>query len=242
MAIKWPTDFPKVIQLTTIAWLKKHKNYIAAKAGCTDAAYKLACDLLKNEQRLLKINDVSLKFPKAVYVGVHAKEEAGVNKIPIMLTKLIGELTNQPVDDNIVQKTKVCRTGKDEIYRLAFRPKFDGNVKVGQEYILVDDVISRGGTLSELRFYIEKHGGKVVQMIAFAASRYSTNIALTEETKNSLISKYGMLGLQIYLKDCDLYEGNIGCLTEAEGRRILLDGTRDRIIKARQATSGKAFR
>ena len=228
-----------VIQLSTIAWLKKHKEYATAKAGNIDAAYRLALSIFGNAKRLLKIKNLGLQYPSAIITGVHAEEETGRNKIPESHAKQIGILTGLEVDKEIVQKTRVYRTGKDEIYRLAYRPKFDGKVQAGREYILIDDVTSKGGTLSELNFYIEQNGGKVVQMVVAGAGRYSTNIALTEKTKTEIINIYGTIALQEFLKEHDIYAGNIGYLTESEARRIMAAGalnrTRDRIVKIRQA-------
>ena len=235
----WTVDFPRVVQLTSITKLLSHKDYMAAKAGDIDAAYRLTYDILTDKKRLLKIKALKVKYPNAVYVGVHAEERNGKNKIPEALAQFIGNLTGQAVDTEIIQTVKAGRTGQGEMYRLAYRPKFDGHVQAGKEYILVDDVISRGGTFGELKFYIEQCGGKVVQMVAAAAGRFSTCIALTEKTKNVLIKEYGIVSLQRFLRELDIYAGNVGYLTESEARRILeagpLDRTTNRIIEIRQA-------
>jgi len=187
----------------------------------------------------MKIKRLGLEHPNAIVAGVHAEEITGRNKIPEALAKQIGILTGLEVDKEIVQKTRAQRTGKGEIYRLAHRPAFDGKVQAGRDYILIDDVISKGGTLNELKFYIEQNGGKVVQMVVAGAGRYGTNIALTEKTKTEIISMYGTIALHEFLKEHDIYAGNIGYLTESEARRIMAAGplneTRNRIFTCGQA-------
>ena len=73
-----------------------------------------------------------------------------MNKIPRTLAAYIGYNAGLEVDTSIVQTEKVGHTGANAWHRLAFRAKFDGKVKPDKQYILVDDVVTAGGTFGEL--------------------------------------------------------------------------------------------
>lgn len=234
----WPKDFPNVTSLTTISNMKNHPAYAAAKGGDVDAAFELTRDLLGGKEQQRKIKELGQRYPGAAVVPVHAEERSGRNKIPEVLADYVADVAGLEADTEIVQSEKVGRTGSDAIYRLAFRPKFDGQVKKGQEYILVDDVVTGGGTLSELRYYIESKGGKVVHMMTAGAAQFSTNIALSDQTRLALEQKHGIIELRKFLKENNLYGGNHQALTESEARTLLaarsLDSARDRITAAKQ--------
>jgi len=246
-AIGTPSECPSVMPpLTTIAKMKSHTDYVAAKAGDTDAAYRLVNSILSGEEQKRKIAELARKYPDAVLVAVHAEEKLGRNKIPLLLMAQISKMTGIEYSSDIVQTNKVGRTGSDSMHRLAYRPKFDGKVQAGRRYILLDDVITVGGTLSELRCFIESKGGKVDCLVTVAAARHGTNFALSNTTRYELESRYGILQLEKFLKEYDLYGGKIGYLTESEGRTILaagsLDSAGDRIAKARRERSVQEIR
>ena len=50
---------------------------------------------------------------------------------------------------------------------------------------MVDDFIGQGGTLANLRGWIEEHGGKVVAAVALTGKPYSANPSLTYVEANS---------------------------------------------------------
>lgn len=56
----------------------------------------------------------------------------------------------------------VGHTGANGFLRLARQAVFDGEVIAGAEYLLVDDFIGQGGTLANLKGYIESSGGIVL--------------------------------------------------------------------------------
>lgn len=235
----WPEGFPNVIVQTTVSKMKRHPDYKAAKGGNREAAQRLVYDLLTGKKQREKIHDLAKAYPEAIVVAPHAIEASGKNKIPETYAAYIEERTGLKFEQSIVQSNIIGRTGSGAWYRMAFRPKFDGEVETGKTYILVDDVVTQGGTLSELRYYIEKHGGKVVCMTTLGQSQFSANIALTSKTKLALEEKFGIIKLGSFLKENGLYEGNHEALTESEARTLLhskgLDAARDRIAAERQA-------
>ena len=220
--------------------LETHPDYYAAKnQEDRAAALRLVNDFLNTPENLAKLETLNEKFPSSIIVSIHAVEAMGKNYIPQILADYIGNLTGLEVDDNIVQTNRVHRTGTDEWHRFAFRPSFDGDVKAGRGYILVDDVFSLGGSFNELRRFIESRDGRVVQVIAMATGRSGSEIALNPKTLKNLIDRYGKDKLYSFLKEIDLYGGNYETLTEPEARALRrapsLDEARNRILAARQA-------
>jgi len=218
--------------------MKNHPDYFNAKSGDTNAAYKLVNDIIQGEKQQIKILKLAADYPDAILVGVHAQEAYGINKIPETMAQLIHKATGLKIDANIVQSVKVMRTNSNSFYRLANRPKFSGEIQSGSQYILIDDVITCGGTLSELRCFIESNGGIVVQMLTLSASKFSTNINLSEKTKFKLLGKYDIMNLRSILKEFDIYGGNERYITESEARILTsartINAARDRIAQARQ--------
>ena len=242
MQNEWQSESPKVTQLTSIARMKSHPDYMAAKSGDITAAYNLIRDLLCRSQ-LKKIQALGRQYPNAILTGVYAEEATGKNKIPHALVCAIGELTGIQDDFSIVQNNRARHTGKDMAFRLAYRPKFTGTVQTGRDYIIADDVVTSGATLGELRYYIESRGGKVVHMVVVAAAKFSTHIAMSQKTYFDLKSKYSIMPLQLFLRENNIYEGTYQYLTEAEARSILCAGTidaaGDRIAQARRGGGGQ---
>ena len=168
-----------------------------------------------------KLFDLQKRFPDAILVPVRALERAGNNRLPSAFANYFGHVTGLHVDDQIVQTNQTGHTGSGSDYRMAHRPTFEGAVIPGRTYIIVDDVVTMGGTLGELRAHIESHGGKVGAITTLAAAQFSAQIALTPKTKLALETKFDQTALSEWLKQQHIYGGNIGALTEAEGRWLL---------------------
>ncbi len=243
----WTPGFPPVMHFTDLEnccakpWklIEAHPDYFAAKKQeDRAAAFRLVHDFLRTPENRVQLKTLKLKYPNAVIVSVHALEAEGENKIPQMLADHIGDNTGLDVDDSIVQTNRVHRTGNDEWYRFGLRPTFDGNVKPGRGYILVDDVFTHGGSFNELRLFIERNGGKVVQTAAMSLGGHGNKIAPEPHLTKALIDKFGKDNLNLFLKEIDLYDGNYKALTNPETfalrRTPSLDEARDRILAAKQ--------
>lgn len=212
----WPENFPRVVPMSSGVALQNHPLHAAAKAGDMDAAAQLVLDLAKPD----KIKLLAAQFPNAVVVPVHAQEAHGINHIPRKFADFISHIAGLEADTEIIQSSTAFRTGKGGWYRLAFRPSFEGEVQPGREHILVDDCITGGGSLSELRQHVIRGGGKVVAMSTIGYAQFSTNIALTENTRDNLAMRYNSMILYDWLKQNNIYAGEAGALTESEARLI----------------------
>ena len=229
----WPDDFPKAFNQTSVAAMKKHPGYKAGKAGDKREAISLVDELIKIE----KTQQMGRQFPDAILVAPHAQEASGINQIPLQIANGISERTGLPVDANIVQSNKAYRTGKGAAEKMIARPEFDGDVIKGQEYILVDDVLSQGGTMSELRHYIENKGGKVVAVAPLTYARGSGILGVQNSTIKNLNERFGKNELEKLLQEFNV-SGKTEAITEREGRYLLkfrsLDSIRNRLTQAKQ--------
>ena len=84
-------------------------------------------------------------------------------------------------DDSVVQAARVGHTQASTEKRLATPPKFVGVVHPGKSYIVVDDVLTSGSTVANLRHYIESKGGKVRQPPGAELAKRKGSIAFTIE-------------------------------------------------------------
>jgi hypothetical protein len=167
--------------------LKEHPRYREAKAGSTDAAIKLVYDLA-----IPLVKEVAQKFlPQLIYVAPHAVEATGDNAIPQVLATALAVFTKGTVDNSIVQATKVFHTGADPMERMNLRPAFDGDVGEGEQYVLVDDVSTMGGTLAELSNYIQLRGGNVVGVVVIVNASRSGRLYPVQKTVRLMERRFG---------------------------------------------------
>jgi hypothetical protein len=244
----WGDEFPSVMHFVdTENKSDKPWKLLSNMPGYGDAkdnenfgtAAKLVENLMETDENQRQLRNLKKTYADAVLVAVHAEEANGKNKLPIALAAYIHTKTGIAIDDSIIQVNKPQRTGNGALHRLAFRPEFDGDVLQGKKYILVDAVFSNGGTLGELRRYIESKGGVVVQAAALAVGNYGDIIAPRPETLKTLLDKHGQENVESFLKEIKLYDGHYEHLTEPEASYLAnrvhsLDAARNKIFKARQ--------
>ena len=182
-------DFPDVLIHADESVVKKHLDYVAAKAGDVAAAKQLVADVL-NPNAVAHIRDV-LGGSRSFITPVFAEEKTGINRIPAVFAEVLGERIDLPVYDEIVQINKVGHTGASGYHRLAYPALFDGEVRQNATYLLVDDFIGQGGKLANLKGYIESKGGKVVLATTLTGKSYSAKPAPSIETIHRLRQKHG---------------------------------------------------
>lgn len=141
--------------------IKNHADYVKAKAGDHESAFRLIKDLAEKF-----IGGLKGQFPERVnYVAPFAREATGDNAIPLLLSIFCAKFLGGNNETDIVQLQRVFHTGADPMERLRLRPSFEGWVSPQESYVLVDDVTSMGGTLAELANYIQLNGGDVLGSI-----------------------------------------------------------------------------
>lgn len=138
--------------------IKQHPGYRSAKSGDAEAALQLVTDF--SVEFLVSLRGEFSS--ETIFVSPYAKEAAGDNALPLVLSLICAELLGGSSETDIVQMQRVFHTGADPMERLIARPSFEGAVQHGAHYVLVDDVTNMGSTLAELANYLLMNGGKVI--------------------------------------------------------------------------------
>lgn len=235
----WPEDFPDVFIHTTLDHRDQHPSYMAAKSGSISSALDLAYDLL-NEATVSEIRSF-LKDKNAILAPVTAIETSGYNAIPDAMAGFISAWLNcdrMQNDEIIVQTNKVAHTRAKGFWRFVTPPQFEGTVYKNRNYFLIDDHVGHGSTLTNMRGYIEYHGGKVIGISTLTETRDAKRIRLEQSTLNMLRSKHG--------QDIDIFwRKNYGygtdCLTNVEAGFLYREHSFD-IIRKKLAQAASEVR
>lgn len=186
----WPPGFPDVVVHGDLRARNGHPAYAAAKAGDPQAAKAIVEDLLAGsavEQIRTFIAD-----RRPVLLAVTAEEISGFNAIPdAMAQALAASLGFTAAAGAVVQANKVAYTRADGWHRLVTPAMFVGAVAAGADYLLVDDHGGFGGTLANLRGFVEHRGGRVLGMTTLTETRDARRIAMRAEALGMLRGKHG---------------------------------------------------
>jgi hypothetical protein len=227
-------NFPDVLIHASESAVKQHPAYKAAKAGDGNAAIVLVNDAMSTaqNQRLLDL----MGGHKPTLVSAHAYEREGVNAIPEIFADALGKALNWPVDAGVLQTNVVAHTGADGFSRLARQAEFEGPIQIGCEYVLVDDFVGMGGTLANMKGYIESHGGKVLAAVSLTGKPHSAKLAPSPERLQELRGKHGTELENWWI---GRFAHAFDALTESEARYLAhtetVDTIRDRIAALQQA-------
>jgi len=178
-SLAWGDNFPKGYGHTSIAYLKRQPGFEDAKKGDIDAAELVVSRCVKQR----RINELREQYPHAILLPVLSR-----NALPLALAQAIG----LPIWTDVRLVHTVFRKFLSATQRLLHKPKFAGYVQEGAAYILVDDVVTQGGTIAELRRFVLNNGGFVVSVVALAYAIGSTAVAPTKKFWVRLLVKFGM--------------------------------------------------
>lgn len=234
----WEADFPDVFVHAALESRDLHPDYPAAKAGDLASAQRLV-EALLNEQTLQELA-AFVGDRQVLLAGISALETTGYNAIPDAMANEISYRLGWPVEDGeIRQSNKVAHTRADPWHRFVTQAEFAGIVTAGANYILVDDHVGFGGTLANLKGYVEQNGGIVLAMTTLTETTGAARIALQTETLEELRSKQHGQELE------SIWQANFGygleCCTQLEAsylcRQQTLDYIRRRMAKAAKKAS-----
>ena len=105
----------------------------------------------------------------------------------------------------------------------------------GRAYLLVDDFVGQGGTIANLKGFVETKGGRVVLCTTLTGKPYSAKLTPSDTTLRALRAKHGD-ELETWWKNNFGY--GFDYLTESEARYLERADSaqliRDRLLAARQ--------
>lgn len=235
MRTQWAA-FPDVVIQAPPGAANRHPDYPAAKQqGDVVAALRLVADLL-NHQKVEYLR-ILISGRVAVLIPVYAEEAVSINRLPLAYAEMLAERLGLDVDTAIVQSAKVARTQADGFQRLALPPPFDGSAPNGFPFaVLLDDTLTQGGTLANLRGHLEAQGVQVIAATTLTGKQYSAKLGLQLLTLHEVRNCYA--DLEPWWTKTFGY--GFDCLTESEARYLLksgqtADAIRDRLLAARQA-------
>ncbi|MEI7538343.1 MAG: phosphoribosyltransferase [Comamonadaceae bacterium] len=227
-------NFPDVLIHAGESAVKQHSAYKRAKAGHGPSATSLINDTM-SEQQNQRLVDL-LRGHTPTLVSAHAYEREGINAIPEAFAVEISKAVGWPHDLGVAQVNVVTHTGADGFSRLARQAEFAGAVQSGCEYVLVDDFVGMGGTLANLKGYIESQGGKVLAAVSLTGKPHSAKLAPSSERLQELRGKHGAELENWWIGQ---FAHAFDALTESEARYLAhteaIDTIRDRIAAAKQA-------
>lgn len=220
----WGDSFPAVVNHTSASIARQHPDFHAAKHGDYDAALRLIDDLVKDD----RIADIAERYPDAHIIYNHRMQGDGINMIPAAYAAKFAA-AGMTVEHDIIAVTNVSHTNASDISRLSKRMRFEGKVSKGTNYILLDDFITSGAELRDMRDFVQSQGGNVVMMTTFGHGSYGRlkDIRIDNEYKERLkasgitdrdLRKYGIAS-------------EIGCLTIGEAAKL------SRLVNARAKTT-----
>ncbi len=234
-------DFPKAVILSPAKDIQRRTDYRPAKEGSTEAAYRLARDVVSDEH--LATIRKAVEDCKPIVTAVHAEEKVSVNKIPHAYAHQIADRLGYDLDESIVQAQKIGRGGSDGFYRLANQPEFAGEVESGRDYVIVDDTLTQGGTIAALKGYIENRGGRVILASTLMGKQYSATLKPSQTTLQEVRERHGQDFDQWWREQ---FGHGLDRLTESELRYLArvkvpsTDALRHRLLAARQARDDEA--
>lgn len=230
-------NFPLAITNGALGDISKDPDYLVAKTGDEDAAWRLVSRLLKEETVAAMIDTFRPTQSTTLLLPVLAQESVGKNKIPLAMAAVIAEQTGLSYTESIFQINHVGRTNKDGDSRLLSQPIFSGTVEK-RDYILLDDTLTMGGTIAALRGHILRHGGNVIGAMVMSAQQRSLQLAPTAKILDNIRQKHGA-EIEHFFKQ-ELGYG-LERLTNSEAAHVYAypdaDTLRTRIAQARYVAS-----
>jgi hypothetical protein len=237
--VPWPDDFPDVIVHGEEKARDAHPDYLAAKSGDFFAGLRLVKNLL-SDQKILELQSLASAFDAQV-IAVTADESLGYNAIPdAMAIQLFAHANIEVAIGDIVQSNKVSHTRSKSLQRIVSPAVFTGSVSRNTNYIILDDHAGLGGTIANLKGYLETNGGRVVGCTTLTASPRSHQLAVSQRSCDLLYLNYGDDLLNFWKEH---FGHEIECLTEREAKAVLdcraqsLDALEVRLAQAAEEVS-----
>lgn len=154
------------------AGLADNPAYEPAKhEGDADAALRVVKSSISRlyiaEMKILLNNLEAKGFQRPILVAPYREDSK--NMLARTAAVYLGDELGLEVDHSIIETAGSARHKTDKASKIFNDPGFAGEVKKGQAYVAVDDMVNMGGTLASLRSYIDSHGGRYVFACSLAS-------------------------------------------------------------------------
>ena len=189
---RWNSSFPDIVNHTSSSVVRRDLEFEAAKHGDYNAAMNIVNKYLKQD----KVDEIQKHYPDASLVYIHKKDMEGANMIPAAYASRLGD-SGLRVDDGIVMVTDAKHTGASDLLRLFRRSRFEGEVVPGRNYVVVDDFITSGAEVRDLKDYIESHGGNVVCVTSFGHGSYGKLKMNSTMEQHQQLRRYGLTDAEL---------------------------------------------
>ena len=153
----------KVYSITSLAKMKSNIHYQSAKNGNMESAQELV-DELFTDKTITCLNSNEILLP------IIAQEASGRNKIPLATAIYLSQEYGNEIETNILQTVRANHTNS-EAYKRIFNVVFESmndDCLDGKEYVIIDDHVTMGGTVSSLAKFIREHGGIVNKVFSIS--------------------------------------------------------------------------
>lgn len=238
----WPSKFPLVTSTRAVGELMRHPDFDAAKHNGDRAAADRVVSALIDPNAIAALARTH-RGARLVVVGGASTD---ANQIPAAFADAVARISGLPLDRGLLRVNSPKHTGKSAIGRFIARAKFAGSLQPGANYIALDDVMTQGGTISELRQFINRNGSRLVAIATLAHTKSTVmsdgrQIAPTAETRARLVAQFDPKRLQHVLRQFDVYEGDILSLTESECLMLCRFKTLEELETALKTEAEKAI-
>ncbi|WP_226820206.1 phosphoribosyltransferase [Acidithiobacillus ferrooxidans] len=229
-------DFPDVLRNGNLGELKQQPEYAAAKSGDAKAALSLADRVIRPEFVKAVVN-LGASHPRPVLLPMLAEESVGDNRIPLAFAEVLSERLGWQVERDILQINRTWHTNAGADHRLIARCLFDGTVEHDAGYILIDDTLTMGGTLADLRGFIMNKGATLLGATVAVAHEGALHLPIRDKMQEDIYARHGKDAVREFAHEEFGY--GIECLTQGEAghirKALSLDALRDRFTQARDA-------
>ena len=207
-------EFPDVILHTNGAKLKAHPSYADAKAGDPASALKVAEALIRPDK---------IDIPFDVIVPVKQIDTGQYNALPRAAAYILAIKLNRKVLLSVYQTNEVSHTKANAATRILAQPNFAGVVEPGLRVLLLDDVVTFGSTIANLRGWLEMCGAHVIGCTSLASGFASTKLVPPVDLLDRLDSRH-----PTHAELAQTFGFNQYCWTNREAR-FLLDRSDDEL-------------
>ena len=172
-------DFPDVVIQTTVHKLRSRPAYDQAKRGAGEAAFEVVQELIKPEK---------IPFAFDIIVPVMQFDRDKPNALPLVYATALAKHFDAYLEIGIRQANVVSHTFADAHTRILGQPMFIGKIQPGSRVLIVDDVVTYGSTLANLRGWLQQQGAIVVGATTLAAGFGGTKLALPDIVRDRLLT------------------------------------------------------